>query len=109
LARMMIGTGFGAAIYEGALKGHITGSAPTDPKKARLLYADGWKPYSIKIGDTYYSYKRLDPFATTLGVAADMATLPEGMSERQREDKTTLLVASIMGNLASKTWMSGLS
>jgi hypothetical protein len=31
------------------------------------------------------------------------------MSERQRDDKVTLLVASIMGNLASKTWLSGIS
>ncbi|WP_324741609.1 thermonuclease family protein [Tsuneonella sp. CC-YZS046] len=109
VARALIGTGFGIAIHEGALSGIITGSAPTDPKKARLLYADGWKPYSIKIGNTYYSYKRLDPFSTTLGVAADIALLPEGMSQRQQEDKATLLVASIMGNLASKTWLSGIS
>ncbi|GGC34047.1 hypothetical protein GCM10011371_21780 [Novosphingobium marinum] len=109
LSKVMLGTGLGAAIYQGAAEGHITGSAPSDPKKARLLYADGWKPYSVRVGDTYYSYKRLDPFSTTLGVAADLATLPEGMSERQKDDKTTLLVASIMGNLASKTWMSGIS
>ncbi len=109
IARATIGTGMGMLIYEAALQGHITGSAPSDPAKARLLYADGWKPYSIRIGDTYYSYRRLDPFSTTLGVAADMATLPDNMSERQRDDKTTLLVASIMGNLASKTWLAGIS
>ncbi|AKM06137.1 thermonuclease family protein [Pelagerythrobacter marensis] len=109
IARASIGTGFGIALYEAAQSGLITGSPPSDPKKSRLLYADGWKPYSIKLGDTYYSYKRLDPFSTTIGVAADMATLPEGMSERQREDKALLLTASIMGNLASKTWLSGLS
>ena len=109
VSRMLLGTGFGLAIYEAALAGNITGSAPTAPSKSRLLYADGWKPYSVKIGDTYYSYKRLDPFATTIGVAADLATLPDGMSDKQREDRTTLLVASIMGNLASKTWLSGVS
>lgn len=109
IARALLGTGFAATIYKFALDGRITGSAPSDPKKARLLYADGWKPYSIRIGDQWYSYKRFDPFSTTIGVAADLATLPEGMSERQRDDKTTLLVASIMGNLASKTWLSGLS
>jgi hypothetical protein len=94
-------------MYEAARSGTITGAAPSDPKKARLLYADGWKPYSVKVGDTYYSYARLDPFSSTIGVAADMATLPEGMSDRQKEDKATLLVASILGNLANKTWLSG--
>ncbi|MCK9543970.1 MAG: hypothetical protein M0R03_18275 [Novosphingobium sp.] len=109
IAKMLVGTGFGAAMYEAAQSGLITGAAPSDPKKARMLYADGWKPYSIKIGDTYYSYSRLDPFSSTIGVAADLATLPQGMSERQREEKATLLVASIMGNLANKTWLSGVS
>ena len=109
VAKMLVGTGFGAAMYEGALNGKITGAAPSDPKKARLLYADGWKPYSLKVGDTYYSYARLDPFSTTIGVAADLALLPEGMSKRQSQDKQTLLVASIMGNLANKTWLSGVS
>jgi len=109
IAKAVVGTGVGAMIYEAAINGHVTGSAPTDPRKARLLYADGWKPNSIKVGETYYSYRRLDPFSTTLGVAADLATLPEGMSQRQREDGATLLVASVLGNLASKTWLSGLT
>lgn len=44
-----------------------------------------------------------------MGVAADMATLPENLSERQREDEATMLVASVMNDLASKTWLSGVS
>ncbi|MAM39265.1 MAG: hypothetical protein CL949_12390 [Erythrobacter sp.] len=109
IARVLLGTGFAMAMYEAALQGTITGAVPPDPAKARLMYADGWQPYSVKIGDRYISYSRLDPFSTTIGVAADMATLPEGLSDRQKEDKATMLVASIMGNLASKTWLSGMS
>ncbi len=67
------------------------------------------QPYSIKVGDRYISYSRLDPFATLIGVAADMATLPEGLSDRQKDDQATMLVASIMSNLANKTWLSGVS
>lgn len=109
VARAALGTGLGMVIYELALRGKITGTAPTDKAKARLMYADGFQPYSIRVGDKWYSYKRLDPFSTTLGVAADFALLPEGMSERQKEEQATLLVASIMGNLANKTWLSGVS
>ncbi len=109
IARSVVGTGFGFAVYEAALSGHISGAAPKDQAKARLFYADGRKPYSVRIGDQWFSYKRMDPFATTLGVAADMATLPEGMSEKQRDDKATLLVASILGNLEDKSWLSGVS
>lgn len=109
IAKMTVGTGFGAAMYEAALSGKITGSAPPDDAKSRLLYADGWQPYSVRIGDKWYSYKRLDPFSTTIGTAADLALLPDNMSEHQRENMATLFVASIMGNLASKTWLSGVS
>ena len=109
VAKMLLGTGFAATIYQMALDGKISGSAPSDPKKKRLLYADGWQPYSVKVGDNWYSYKRFDPFSTTIGFAADMALLPEGMTERQKDDKATLLVASMLGNLSSKTWLSGMS
>jgi len=109
IARMMVGTGFGTAIYQAAKMGYVTGSRPSDPAKAKLLYADGWQPNSIKLGGRYYSYRRLDPFSTTLGVAADLATLQEGMSEKQQQEVGTLLVASILGNLANKTWLSGIS
>lgn len=109
VARALVGTGFAATIYEAAKNGTITGGLPPDEGKARLLRADGWQPYSIKIGDRYVSYSRLDPFATTIGVAADMATLPQNLSEKQQNDQATMLVASIMANLASKTWLSGVS
>jgi endonuclease YncB( thermonuclease family) len=109
VAKVLLGSGLATMIYQAAQEGRITGGVPPDPKKARLLYADGWQPYSIKVGDRYVSYSRVDPFATTIGVAADMATLPGGLSDRQADEKATLLIASLVGNMASKTWMSGVA
>src|SRR3546814_755482 len=63
LAKVMVGSGIGAAIAELAAQGVITGSEPKDRNRKGLQYAAGWQPYSVKIGDKYYSYKRLDPFA----------------------------------------------
>lgn len=109
IARMMVGSGFAATIYEAALAGHITGSTPSDPAKAQMMRANGWQPYSIKSGDTYYSYSRLDPLSTTLGMAADMALKRDGMTDRQLEDYSALMAASVVSNLANKTWLSGAS
>jgi hypothetical protein len=109
IARAMVGSGFGAAFAEMAANGQITGSPPSDANKYRQLVASGWQPYSVKIGDTYYSYRRLDPFALTIGAAADMATLGDGMTENERQEGAGLIVASIMGNLSDKTWLSGVS
>lgn len=109
VARAIVGTGFGALMAEAASKGLITGSPPRDKNKRALMMADGWQPYSLKIGDKYYSYQRLDPFALTIGGAADMATLGDGMTDGQKDKGAALVVASIMGNLSNKTWLSGVS
>lgn len=108
LARAMVGTGVGLLVAELAANGYITGAGPADPGAKALMRADGWQPYSIKIGDKYVSYQRLDPFATTLGVAAGLVDLQEHMTDKQQDRATTLLVASIMQSMASKTWLSGI-
>jgi len=109
VAKMLLGTGLGLSIYTAAAEGRLTGGRPPDDAKTRLLYADGWQPYSVKIGDKWVSYSRLDPLSTTIGLAADLATLPDNLSDRQRDDKAMIVTASIMSNLASKTWLSGVS
>jgi hypothetical protein len=82
---------------------------PADDGAKALLQADGWQPYSIRVGDKYYSYQRMDPFSSTLGVAADMVELQEYMTDKQRDKVATLITASVMQNIANKTWLSGLS
>lgn len=109
VAKVMVGSGLGAVMAELAAKGIITGSSPKDDNKRGLQMADGWQPYSVKIGDKYYSYKRLDPFALTIGAAADLATLSDGMTDKQLDNQAGLVTASILGNLSNKTWLSGIS
>ncbi len=109
LTRAMVGTGVGAAIYEMAQAGNITGGGPSDESAKRLLQADGWQPYSLKVGNKYYSYARLDPFSTTIGTVADMVDLSGSMSDENREHVAVRAIASIINNLSSKTWLSGIS
>lgn len=109
LAKALVGSGVGAVAAELAHKGLITGNGPADEQAAQILRADGWQPYSIKIGNRYYSYSRLDPFATTLGVAAGMVELQDYMTEKQQDQVASLITASVMQNLSSKTWLSGMS
>lgn len=109
IAKVMVGSGVGAVIADLATRGIVTGSPPSDENKRRLLMASGWQPYSFKIGDTYYSYRRLDPFAMTFGTAADLATMGEGMTEGQRDKGAALWTASVVANLASRTWLSGIT
>lgn len=109
LAKAMVGTGFGLWMADLARQGIITGSPPSDKNKERLLRADGWQPYSVKVDGKYVGYNRLDPFSSTISIAADLATKGDGMTQRQLEEYPGLLVASIIKSMGDKTWLSGLS
>jgi hypothetical protein len=87
--------------------GLITGGGPADRGVMEMQRADGWQPYSLRIGDRYYSYQRLDPLATTMGIAADLVDYGRHMTEGQRQQGTALLIASVLRNLGNKTWLSG--
>ncbi|MDR3357702.1 MAG: hypothetical protein LBN96_02355 [Desulfovibrio sp.] len=73
----------------------------------------GWQPYSLKIGDRYFSYNRLDPSGSTLGIAADIAEVVTHMDHEDREvdaeEAGIYFAATIAGNVLSKSYMRGLS
>jgi hypothetical protein len=109
LARMTFGTGIGAVVAGLAAQGRITGNGPADPSAKKALQANGWQPYSFKIGDEYVSYRRLDPWATVIGMAADSVELQSTMTAKQQQDAGAVIIGAMVQNLSSKTWLSGLS
>lgn len=109
IVRASSGTALGALAASWAAQGVITGGGPADQNERRILMADGWQPYSIKVGDRYYSYARLDPLATTLGMAADYVDKQSEMTPRQAEESAATLTASIIQNLENKIWLQGMA
>lgn len=109
VARMMVGTGAMMLSLEAAREGKFTGGGPADKSAKRLLEADGWQPYSVRVGDRYYSYQRFDPFSTTIGLAADYVDLQEYMTDEERDEVAGVLLAATVKNLSNKTWLSGMS
>ncbi|BAN54199.1 MULTISPECIES: hypothetical protein [Pseudomonas] len=106
-ARIVWGTGVMVMAGMAAQAGYITGAGPDDKKEKQALLATGWRPYSVKVGDTYHEYNRLDPFAQWLGLAADMTTM-----DYQHKDAADVAVAalgSLVNNTINKTYMAGLS
>ncbi len=91
---------------------YITGGGPKDPREKQALLATGWKPYSIKIGDTYYSYQRLDPLSTLLGVGADLVEIgvnePRGFDESGLERFFLALTLSVTRNATNKSYLAGI-
>lgn len=69
----LMGTAVTAAFYQQALQGNISGAGPDDPQKRDMLRAQGWQPYSVKIGDHWVSYANWGPVAIPLDTAAAAA------------------------------------
>lgn len=111
IARITLGTMVGVSMYEMASQGLITGGGPADPKEKAVMRANGWQEYSVKIGDMYYSYKRLDPFSTIVGVVADAWELQHAMSAKDAEKHNipALVMGSISKTLLERASLRGAS
>ncbi|MBT97581.1 MAG: hypothetical protein CL902_03010 [Dehalococcoidia bacterium] len=99
--------------YDLAASGTITGGGPANRDTRELWRQTGWRPYSVRIGDTYYSYKKGDPWAIALGTMADTyeyISAGEGGSELEEErmGMVTAVMYAIVGNMQDKNMMQGL-
>jgi hypothetical protein len=63
--------------------------------------------YSLKFGDTYYSFNRLDPLGMFLGLAADFTKIAGHLGDTEKDKLAAAAVLSISKNLASKSYLSG--
>ena len=73
LAKVTLGSAVLATFAALAGEGSITGRGPSRKADRDALLRDGWQPYSIKVGDKYYSYNGMEPISALLAVAADYA------------------------------------
>ena len=113
-ARMATGTMIMFTTADLAMSGALTGQGPADRSERSALMRSGWKPYSVKMGDRYFAYNRLDPIGMTMGLAADMVDILNNQDDFEEgkistEEAVIAIAASIGNNTMSKTYLSGLS
>ncbi len=107
LAKATVGSMIVAGVALDTVEGNVTGRAPVDADERDAFYREGKQPYSIKVGDKWYSYARLEPFATIFGFTADAVKLAqEGGDPNELATKSIALVAK---NFNDKTFMAGIS
>lgn len=97
LGRSLTGMGILAVSYALAEAGILTGSSDDDVEKRRAMEASGWKPYSIKIGNTYYDYSFIQPVGMLMAIGADM--YKEGQSVDDLTDLVAVSGAGIKGGV----------
>jgi len=108
IARVVVGSALAITAWSLFNDGVLTGGGHFDPETRRTKMAAGWQPYSIKVGDTYYSYQRMEPVGKVIGLVADL------MEMRQKTDedgtKQALAAVALFGNATiSTTYLSGLA
>lgn len=105
LAQGAMGTMVTAAIYMLAKDGYITGGGPADPRERQNWLKTGKLPYAIKVGKKWVSMARIEPIATQLGFAADLA---EAQDQKIAGDVWDKLHYSVINNIANKTYLQGI-
>lgn len=108
LARGMAGSALASMIYTAIKTGtvEVSGGGPTDPDKKQNKIDTGWQPYSMRFGDKWVSYQRLEPISSIIGFAADLA---EAGDSKTIVDKGAKLAASLNENLTNKTFLAQFS
>lgn len=112
LARLGTGSAIMALAFDLADRGMITGRGPDKPGQRENLVNQGAEQYSIRVGDKWVSYNRMDPLGFTMGFAADFADLlhKREIAPEDVDEVSELLangVATVARSVVQKTWMQG--
>jgi hypothetical protein len=112
IGRISTGMAVATTAYTLVNNGDITGGGPSDYAQKKTLLDAGWQPYSVRVGDGYVAYTRLDPLASLLGTIADIYEYsqyaPEGPGNASA-DLSLAVATSIANNLTNKTYVTGIA
>ena len=109
MAAMTTGTAFmamtGLALSQ-IMEGGITGSGPSDKGEFERLYATGWRPYSLRFGDTFVSFRGFEPVSSWL---TQMANANEGYQEEGAVGLFDALNEDLIRNFVDNPFLAGVS
>jgi hypothetical protein len=108
-AQQAIGIGMMMSTYAMVNQGVLTGHYSSDPATRTAQMASGIPPMSIKIGDRWFSYERIEPLATVMGIVVDsMNAYKEGQISGKDVKLATSAVRILSENFLNKTFTEGL-
>ena len=108
LAKMAAGSMVMAMGAELEMAGIITGSGPSE-FNSRKIWEIEKRPYSIRIGNEWFSYNRFDPIAVTLANAADITQVIGELEEADAFDLAMQGTLATAQNMISKNYLQGIS
>ena len=117
-AKWLLGSTFSGVMYFGISSDLITGGGPANKAHREALMQTGWRPYSVRVGDSWVTYNRIEPLGTVLGIIADCIETYDAATQENFHDGTTkntamtaLAAAAFAGARAvtSKTYFQGMA
>lgn len=96
--------------YMGANKNVITGYGPSEKKERAAWKKAGNQEYSVKVGNKWVSYQRLDPMASTLGIMADLHDLIDNneIDGDNAQKVFTMMIMVFKNNITNKSYVQGI-
>jgi hypothetical protein len=94
-----------------AENGSLSGNGPKEKKERDILMASGWRPNSIKIGDTWYPYQNWGPFSIPLALVGNYhdAMKYGNMNNKDTFERTTMAVENTVQSILDMSFLSGIS
>lgn len=110
MARQIVGGAVAYTFYNQFIAGNVTGGFEfMTPDQRRTAVAAGKQPYSIKIGNTWYSYARIDPIARVASLAVDLADMIQTATDPEAKQNLPAMMTALFGHaLISQTYLSGI-
>jgi hypothetical protein len=90
------------------MSGGLTGNGPADREDLNAWIQSGWRPRSIRMGDTWLSYDSLEPFTSFLSMVADIGDNSNSLGQTATENWYRKVGYLIGMNVSNKSFLAGL-
>ena len=107
-AKQILGGLMAAYIATKYLDGEITGAAPRKPAEREAFYGDKL-PWSIRFGDKWYSYRRVEPFNNVISSVAILGDAYRDKGKIPDDEVVIKIVTGLGRNLLDASYLSGAS
>lgn len=107
LAKMALGSMLGVTMMDQVWKGNVTGAGPANDALYQTWRRDH-QPFSVKLGGTWYSYNRADPFGLMAGAMASFAEISSQTDDPELLDSlATMITSAAARSVLNKSYMQG--
>lgn len=112
IAKQTVGTILALTLLNKYEDEEVTGAVPKNKAKREAFYRQGKLPWSIKFGDKWISYRRIEPFNTVLASVTIAAETMKKYSENEidkMDEAFFELVSGLKQNFIDSTMLKGIS